>query len=232
MATNKVDLKIDSLKFLYETPLKTEVKTNAQLLEEYLKENAINSNHSDIEKLKERLRFKPLLLEKSLVGNKDKKKRIGKRKNTKLGRVAIKKLNLYKISKDEQKYDTFLPLHNLWKNYVRNLYLHKNGKVMIRAEERVLKIDYHGAKIEVKKCKCESFVGISGIIVKETKNMFEIITQQNELKALPKRETLFEFLIHGHKISIYGNAIVGRPGERMVKRFKNTYESDMILDNL
>ena len=232
MATNKTNLKSDSLKFLYENPSKTVVKTNAQLLEEYLEENAISKNHSDIEKLKERLRLKPLLLEKSLIGKKDKKKKTGRRKNTKLGRAAIKKLNLYKISKDEQKYDKFLPLHNLWKNYVQTLFSNKNGKVMIRAEERVLKIDYHGAKFEVKKSKCESFVGISGIIVKETKNMFEIITQQNELKAIPKRETLFEFLIHGHKISIYGNAIVGRPGERMVKRFKNTYESDMILDSL
>lgn len=207
-------------------------KGKSQILDGYLKQNAINRNHADIEKLKERLKLKPLLLEKSLINNikrKDKKK---KKKTAKLGRKAIKSLNLYKISKADQKYEKFLPLHQLWKNYIQKLYENKDGNVVIRAEERILKVDLHGAEVNIQNCKCTSFIGLQGIIVKETKNMIEIILRNDTMKAIPKRETVFEIVIHGYKLTILGNSIIGRPGERLGKKFKTNYDSEMMLKDL
>lgn len=222
---------MNNLTCLYNRNSKKDGKSKIEILDEYLKEHAINNNISDIEKLKERLKRKPLLLEKALgpssSGTKRKKKNTNA--NKRLGRKAAKALNLYEIPKDDQKYERFLPLHHLWKSYIQNLFSNKDSQVCIRAEERILKVDYHGAEILVKNSKCKSYVGCKGIIVKETKNMFEMITAANELKLIPKRETLFELCVHGFKVTIYGNAIIGRPGERIVKKFKNSFNSDMIL---
>ena len=221
-----------SLQSLYQ-PVCTNQKTKSkgQILDDYLKQNAINRNHSDIEKLKERLKLKPLLLEKSVINNVKKEKDYKKKKKrtSKLGRKAIRSLNLYKISKTDQKYEKFLPLHQLWKNYIRKLYENKDGKVVIRAEDRILKVDLHGAEICVQNCKCKSFIGLKGIIVKETKNILEIILKNDTLKSIPKKETMFEICIHGYKLSIFGNSIIGRPGERLVKKFKTNYDSEMML---
>ena len=36
----------------------------------------------------------------------------------------------------------------------------------------------------VSKSKCPGYVGLSGILLQETKNMFKIITKQNEIKSM------------------------------------------------
>ena len=219
-----------SLHSLYRPVCDTKpTKSKSQIIDDYLKQNAINRNHADIEKLKERLKVKPLLLEKSLIKNIIKKDKKKKKKTAKLGRKAIKSLNLYKISKDDQKYEKFLPLHQLWKNYIQKLYENRDGKVEIRAEERILKVDLHGAEVHIQNCKCTSFIGLQGIIVKETKNMIEIISRNDIMKAIPKREPVFELVVHGYKLTIFGNSIIGRPGERLAKKFKTSYDSEMML---
>ena len=43
--------------------------------------------------------------------------------------------------------------------------------------------DYHGAMVDVVRCRCVGRVGIKGIIVKDTKFTMEIITPKNELKS-------------------------------------------------
>lgn len=53
--------------------------------------------------------------------------------------------------------------------------------------------DYHGAMIEVVRSRCVGRVGIRGIVVKDTKFTFEIITPGNELKTVPKEYTIFRF---------------------------------------
>ena len=221
-----------SLQSLYKPVCSTKPNTKSknQILEEYLKENAINGNHSNIERLKERLRTKPLLLEKALITN-VKRKEKNLRNTTKLGRSAINRLNLYKISKSDQKYKKFLPLHELWKNYIQKLYQGKDNNILIQADERILKVDLHGAEILVQNSKCESFIGMKGIVMKETKNILEIISKDDSVKDIPKRETIFEIFIHGFKLTLFGNAIIGRPGERIVKKFKTNYKSEMMLKN-
>ena len=71
--------------------------------------------------------------------------------------------------------------------------------------------DYHGAMVDVVRCRCVGRVGIRGIVVKDTKFTLEIITPKNELKsvscqfpsscecsadtllAVPKEYTVFRF---------------------------------------
>lgn len=44
--------------------------------------------------------------------------------------------------------------------------------------------DYHGAMVDVVRCRCVGRVGIKGIVVKDTKFTMEIITPKNELKSM------------------------------------------------
>jgi ribonuclease P protein subunit POP4 len=54
--------------------------------------------------------------------------------------------------------------------------------------------DYHGALVEVVRSRCVSRVGVRGIVVRDTKSTFEIVTPKNQLKgtsyyALPPLES-------------------------------------------
>ena len=44
--------------------------------------------------------------------------------------------------------------------------------------------DYHGAEVEVVRSRCVSRVGLKGIVVKDTKFTFDIITRKNEIKSM------------------------------------------------
>lgn len=46
------------------------------------------------------------------------------------------------------------------------------------------KCDFHGAHIKVISSKCCSYIMVSGVIILETKNTFQIIGVDNKLKSL------------------------------------------------
>lgn len=49
---------------------------------------------------------------------------------------------------------------------------------------KVLKADYHGCYLTVSKSKCPSYVGTTGIVLMETKNIFKIITKDDKFKCM------------------------------------------------
>jgi len=53
--------------------------------------------------------------------------------------------------------------------------------------------DMHGARITVVRSRCVSRVGLEGIVVRDTRFTFEIITPKNVVKAIPKEHTVFRF---------------------------------------
>lgn len=201
-------------------------KNPKELIDDYLQNCLSSRRPTEIEQLKLRLKQKQLVLE-NVVSSREKKSN----KRGKISRKTLSALGLHKISKEHKKYQNFVPLHDLWKNYIRDLY-EVRGEVKIQADERILKVDYHGAILSVKDCRCKSYVGLNGIVVKESKNMMTIITTLDELKSIPKKNTLFEIVIHGSRITIYGNAILGRPGERMKGKVKLDYQDTMIVKKL
>merc|ERR1712018_807165 len=83
------------------------------------------------------------------------------RKATKRKRLTCKekrKLKLFKLDKEEQEYELYLPLHKLWQDYARDLLqLDKiNLKNQMEAANKLLKADYHGAEITVIASLCPS----------------------------------------------------------------------------
>ncbi|XP_073163884.1 ribonuclease P protein subunit p29 isoform X1 [Lepidochelys kempii] len=151
-----------------------------------------------------------------------KRRKKDKRKKTKgFSAKQRREMRLFEIKPEQQKYELFLPLHELWKQYIRDLC---NGlrpdaqPQMIQA--KLLKADLHGAIVTVTKSKCPSYVGITGIILQEMKHIFKIITKEDKLKVIPKLNNVFSLEVDGFISHIYGSKFQLRASERSAKKFK------------
>lgn len=91
-----------------------------------------------------------------------------------------------------QSYATFVPLHRLWLGYMRELL----GPQELRcggqgAAAKLTAADFHGAEVEVTRSVCTGRVGTRGIVVRDTRFVFEIVTPDNHVKMVPKEGTFF-----------------------------------------
>lgn len=117
-----------------------------------------------------------------------------------------RKLRLYDIPKDGQKYAVFEPLNQLWLGYVHEVLggeLYSGGQ---GAAAKLSAADFHGAEVEVSRSGCPSRVGIRGIVIKDTRFVFEIITAKNQIKTVPKEGTVFRINVPPPREEVQGNA--------------------------
>ncbi|XP_022342004.2 ribonuclease P protein subunit p29-like isoform X2 [Crassostrea virginica] len=133
-----------------------------------------------------------------------------------------RKLKLFDIPKEGHKFETYLPMHELWKEYMREtLGLTDKTKTFDQYNcESILKADFHGCFLTVSKSCCPSYIATTGIVIMETKNTFKIITKQNQVKCIPKRNSVFMFEIDGHYLTLYGNNFCCQPVLRSTHKFK------------
>ncbi|XP_056135031.1 ribonuclease P protein subunit p29 isoform X2 [Lampris incognitus] len=108
-----------------------------------------------------------------------------KRKKSKgLNAKQKRELKVFQIKPEHQKYELFLPLHDLWKQYIIDLCNGlKPGSNPLSIQQKLLKADFHGAIITVVRSKCPSYVGTTGILVQEFKHVFKIITKEDRMKG-------------------------------------------------
>ncbi|TLD32420.1 putative ribonuclease p complex subunit pop4 protein [Venturia nashicola] len=113
-------------------------------------------------------------------------------------------LQVYAIPKSQQKWSIFEPIWNMWCGYIREIlglnsetqYNTKGASRWIDAKSAgplLAGADFHGAMIKVVRSRCEGRVGLEGIVIRDTKFTFEIVTKGDELKILPKEYTVFRF---------------------------------------
>uniref|UniRef100_A0A3Q0RET7 Ribonuclease P protein subunit p29 n=1 Tax=Amphilophus citrinellus TaxID=61819 RepID=A0A3Q0RET7_AMPCI len=147
-----------------------------------------------------------------------------KRKGTKakgLNARQKRELKVFEIKPEHQRYELFLPLHELWRQYIIDLCSGLKPTSNPQAvQQKLLKADFHGAIITVVRSKCPSYVGTSGILVQEFKHVFKIITKEDKLKVIPKRSSVFAVEINGFVSHIYGSRFEHRASERSAKKFK------------
>ncbi|KAJ2861318.1 RNase P/RNase MRP complex subunit [Coemansia aciculifera] len=200
-------------------PLTVPLDTSTQKFTAKFIERSVNPTVSDIRAtsaFKDRVEGRQLLLTNSFKDTKH------ARKSKKSGRKTItakerRVLGIYDIPKESQKYSLFQPLHQLWTQYINGVVGDKSGEQMLG---RVIRADMHGAKLGVTKAKCPNYVGVSGIVAQETKNVFRVITQDNRLVVVPKAHCVFALELPKEKCLIYGDQFVFRASERAVKKFK------------
>ncbi|KAL3860075.1 hypothetical protein ACJMK2_010243 [Sinanodonta woodiana] len=139
-----------------------------------------------------------------------------------------RELKLFHINLEKQTFEQYLPLNKLWTSYIQQIVnLTSISKTNSENMERLLKADYHGCYLTVKKSKCPSYVGISGIVLQETRNMFKMITRDNMVKSIPKANSIFTFEIGDYCFTIHGNHFRIATGERSHKKFKQKPTIDL-----
>ena len=159
------------------------------------------------------------------IDNADKrKKRYDRRRQVrhKLTSRDKRKLGLFKLPKN-QSYESFIPLHNLWRDYMKETIdfskITEENKTST-AQKKLLKADYHGAIVTVTKSKTPSLIGQTGIIIQETKNVFKIATRDDKLKTIPKENSIFTMELEGHVLDIKSSDFRYTAAERTHRKFK------------
>lgn len=97
---------------------------------------------------------------------------------------------IHDIPKEECKYEIFQGLHKLWVEYMHEVLDIKDRKTnnipQITAQIHGVKLasaDFHGAEIEVVRSRCAGRVGTKGIVVRDTKFTFVIVTEKDVVKS-------------------------------------------------
>ncbi|GFR70095.1 ribonuclease P protein subunit p29-like [Elysia marginata] len=172
------------------------------------------------------------------TSRKHKKKRQSKQR-IKVSRSVLTKSSSYerrKLSKElttrsTQKYSTYLPLKTLWTSYIEDLLQVDLSKlttsVFPSLAQKMMKADLHGCPLRVRKSKCPSYIGVEGIVIQETRNMFTLITTGDRVKRIPKANSVFTTVLGNAVFTIHGNHFLVRPGERAAKKFKTKPSIDL-----
>lgn len=177
-------------------------------------------------------------MKKTFLFGKHRSKQL-KKKQKKGSYSGIRKkvlLNINKGASKELSFKDLLPLNKIWLDYMRNLLGIENFSEIPNnplesnwesVNQKIMKADYHGAKIAVIRSKCPSLVGVNGIILQDTKNTFRLIGKDDIIRTVPKETSKFEIILDKARLEVLGKELCIRPAERSVKKFKNTQIPDL-----
>ncbi|KAI1160511.1 RNase P/MRP, p29 subunit [Nemania serpens] len=144
-------------------------------------------------------------------------------------------LQLHRLPKEGgggRQYSVFAPLNNLWVGYAREIL---GGELFTGGQGAAAKLaaaDFHGAEVEVARSRCPSRVGVRGIVVKDSRFTFEVVTERNQVKTLPKEGTMFRVHVpapgaapgqRSFCFEIHGDQFQHRSSDRANKKFKHHF---------
>ncbi|KAL2830788.1 hypothetical protein BDW59DRAFT_14249 [Aspergillus cavernicola] len=174
---------------------------------------------------------------------------------------------LYNLPKEECKYAVFKELNRMWVEYMLEILdlgigaggwrqnqnqnpnqqqgQEGNGRVALVTAlshgSKLVSADFHGAEVEVVRSRCSGRVGLKGIVIRDTKFTFVVVTEKDEVKNIPKEQTVFRFCVplpgskdtteikdhaDGNEESkklifeLHGSQFENRPVDRANKKFK------------
>ncbi|EKX74253.1 conserved hypothetical protein [Theileria equi strain WA] len=119
--------------------------------------------------------------------------------------------------KDTIPYESATKLHELWLEYAKGIIGTNNH---LNACKSLALLDLQGAKVDIIKSSCPTYVGISGIIIRETQNGFNIVNQLSQLKFVLKKQTVFQIRLGDWTFFVHGQHIVATPSQRSKKKLK------------
>ncbi|KAF2149027.1 RNase P/MRP, p29 subunit [Myriangium duriaei CBS 260.36] len=107
-----------------------------------------------------------------------------------------RKLGVYEVGKEQRKWGLYIGLHSLWCDYMREVLgvTPSSVSAVLTADGAgplLASADMHGAVVTVVRSGCVSRVGLEGIVVRDTKFTFEIVTRRDRLVVVPKEGTVF-----------------------------------------
>ena len=88
----------------------------------------------------------------------------------------------------------------------------------MKAAATILQSELIGLNAKVTKSSNRNSIGISGKVIDETRNTL-VIRQNDDNKTIQKETTTFQFTLPGGTvIEVEGNALIGRPEDRVKKK--------------
>jgi ribonuclease P protein subunit POP4 len=152
---------------------------------------------------------------------------------------------VYRLPKEECKYEIFQGLNRMWVQYMLEILdlgpggggwrvqqqqqqkqekgekqqeNQQKNRTLVSAlahGSKLVSADFHGAEVEVVRSRCSGRVGLKGIVVRDTKFTFVIVTPKDEVKSeylavihgwsefetnklqldIPKEQTIFRFCV-------------------------------------
>ncbi|KAJ5279318.1 hypothetical protein N7478_004690 [Penicillium angulare] len=149
---------------------------------------------------------------------------------------AKRTTGIYDLPREECKYAIFKGLHALWVGYMQDILdLKAERKGMMTPAShgpKLVSADYHGAELEVVRSRCAGRVGIKGIVARDTKFTFDIVTEEDKVR-IP--ESTVESIEGEQKqklekteadtpkplvFELHGSQFETRPVDRANKKFK------------
>jgi len=102
-----------------------------------------------------------------------------------------RRLGLYHVPKEGRKYALFEPLYRLWIGYMREILGDDVYRGGADCAHKLAGAEFTGAEMEVVRSGCVSRVGLRGIVIKDSRHAFELITKKNQVKLIPKEGSVF-----------------------------------------
>ncbi|KAF4516989.1 hypothetical protein B566_EDAN005591 [Ephemera danica] len=154
-----------------------------------------------------------------------------RRLKTQLSQRERRRLGLYTLPRKGLQFSDYLPLNGLWRDYMKS-YLNFRvirEKCVVGEQEhlQLLKADYHGAMVTVSRSRCPSLVGLTGILLMDTRNTLRIISKDNVVRTIPKEKSMFSITVEDLQFTIFGKHFQIKPNERSTKKIKNRSVSDL-----
>jgi len=131
----------------------------------------------------------------------------GKRSQKHMSMRQHRQCGSFDFPRKYQRYDIFLPMHEMWKEYIGELLRNCRKKSI---EQCLLAADFHGAILAVVESKNKSFIGVQGIMVRETVNTFGILTSENKFRVVPKKGSVFIFQFDFWRVTLHGDKLPSR----------------------
>lgn len=132
---------------------------------------------------------------------------LGKQKPRPLSAKQKRQLGVHELKKEECKFSIYAGLHKMWVGYMQEVLglNQRNKNITAQSHGSLLaSADFHGAETTVVQSGCVDRVGLSGIVVRDTKFTFVIVTPKDEVKTIPKKDTVFRFEIPVPKPDVAG----------------------------
>lgn len=165
-------------------------------------------NVPDSEFLEDKLRHRALQLCRD--SSSTKKEAIAKKRKS-AGKLVI--------PKEEQKYALYEPLAQLWRDYVNNAVGDGSRQ---NISERIVRMDLHGAVVQVVRSKDPGLVGVRGILIAETANTILVVTKADRVITVPKSVAVIRFVVGKKLVELVLPALMFRASERSVRKLKKT----------
>jgi len=90
----------------------------------------------------------------------------------------------------------------------------------MRSPENLVRHELIGLKVKIIESSNRKNVGVEGQVVDETRNLIVIEKTKGKEVKLVKEQNVFIFVLNRQRVRVDGKILVGRPEDRIKKKFR------------